>query len=152
MIPEWLPRRADAAVRVGDALPRGALNDLRGNSITLPADLKGKVALIHFWASWCTSCRPEMLALDSLYKQYKEKEVLPCSINVGESREAVESFVRGQMISYLVLLDSKSLFAQQCGVLGIPTTYLLSREGIIRFRIIGEISRNGLEKIIKTLL
>jgi cytochrome c biogenesis protein CcmG/thiol:disulfide interchange protein DsbE len=152
MIPEWLPRRAEAAVRVGDLLPRGTLNDLRGNSVLLPADLKGKIALIHFWASWCTSCRPEMAALESLRNQYKKDEVVSCSISVGESQEVVESFIRSQKISYLVLLDPKFIFARQCGVSGIPTTYILNREGIIRFRIIGEINRNGLEKIIRTLL
>jgi cytochrome c biogenesis protein CcmG, thiol:disulfide interchange protein DsbE len=151
-IPGWLPRSAGAAVRVGDPFPRGTLNDLKGNSFNLPADVKGKIALIHFWASWCTSCRPEMAALESLHNQHKEKAVVSCSIDVGESSETVESFVRGQKISYLVLLDPKSQFARQCGVSGIPTTYILNREGIIRFRIIGEISRDGLEKIIKTLL
>jgi cytochrome c biogenesis protein CcmG, thiol:disulfide interchange protein DsbE len=152
MIPGMLPGGAEAAMRAGDIPPKVILGDLKGNSVALPADFKGKVALIHFWASWCTSCRPEMIALESIYGKYKKSVVIPCSVNVGESRETAESYIRNLAISYPVLLDLKSSVAKEYRVSGIPTTYVLDRENVIKYRILGEINRDGLEKIVKTLL
>ena len=148
----WIPGRAEAVMRVGDIPPKVTLNDLKGNSIALPADLKGKVALIHFWASWCTSCRPEMVALEAIYGRYKKTAVIPCSVDVGESRDAAESYIKNLNISYPVLLDLKSSVAREYRVSGIPTTYVLDRENVIRYRILGEINRDGLEKLVRTLL
>lgn len=152
MIPGMLSCRTEATMSVGDVPPKVALSDLKGNSFALPADFKGRVALIHFWASWCTSCRPEMVALEAIYDKYKKSVVIPCSVNVGESREAAESYIRNLNISYPVLFDLKSSVAKEYRVSGIPTTYVLDRENVIRHRIIGEINMGGLEKIVKTLL
>ena len=146
------PEEAWAALRVGDVPPRVTLNDIRGNNITLPADFKGKVSLVHFWASWCTACRPEIAALETIFGKYRNKAVIPCSVNIGESRDAAESYIRNMKVTYPFLLDPKSSVVRQYSISGIPTTYVLDRESVIRFRIIGEINRDGLERLLRTLL
>lgn len=107
---------------------------------------------MHFWASWCTSCRPEMIALESIYGTYKNSAVVPCSINVGERREAAESYIKDIRITYPILLDQTSSVTRQYSVSGIPTTYVLNRENVIRYRILGEINKEGLDRIVRTLL
>lgn len=148
----WLPPQAQAALRIGDTPPKAILHDLNGNSVSLPADFKGKVVLIHFWASWCSSCKAEMADLEFLYNGYGKQGVIPCSIDVGETKQKAENYIRSLSVTYPVLLDPTSSVARLYGVTGIPTTYILGRDGIIRYRILGEINRSGLEKIVRTVV
>jgi cytochrome c biogenesis protein CcmG/thiol:disulfide interchange protein DsbE len=149
---DGLPQRAEAVLRIGDIPPKMALNDLNGKPVNLPIDFKGKVSVLHFWASWCTTCRSEIAILTALHDKYGEKELYPCSIDVGETKEAALSYIRDIKVSHPILLDPSSSTARQFGVSGIPTFYLLNRENVIRYRILGEISRDGLERIVRTLL
>ena len=151
-VPSWPFERAEAATRVGDVLPKATVTDLKGAGVTIPTDFKGKVLIIHFWATWCQYCAREVAVMQSLYNWYQARGVVPCSVDVGESKETAASFVRSQKISYPVFVDPTSSVARQYGVSGIPTTFALNREGIVRFRIIGEIAADGLEKIVKALL
>jgi thiol-disulfide isomerase/thioredoxin len=151
-IPGWLPCRGEAAFRVGDVPSRVTLNDLKGSSVDIPSDFKRRVIVIHFWASWCPTCRGEMTALNSLYGKYRGKEVTPCSIGIGEKRETAVSYLKNMTISYPVLLDPDSSTRKPFGVAGIPTYFVLDREGVIRHRILGKADPEGLEKIIKSLL
>jgi cytochrome c biogenesis protein CcmG, thiol:disulfide interchange protein DsbE len=148
----WLPLRAEAVLRLGDKAPKVTLKDLKGNQVALPNDFKGKVALLHFWASWCPSCRPEMTSIESLKQVYGAKGVFPCSINLGESKEAALRYINDIKITYPVLLDPGSLTVKPFGISGIPTFYILDRENVVRFKILGRADRDSLEKMIRTLL
>ena len=148
----WMPLRVEAAFRVGDVPSRIALSDLRGNSVVIPSDFKGQVVLIHFWASWCPTCRGEMTALDSLYGTYGRRRVTPCSIGIGEKRETAVSYLKNMTVSYPVLLDPDSSTRKPFGVAGIPTYFVLDREGVIRQKILGKADPKGLEGIVRSLL
>ncbi|MFB3884237.1 MAG: TlpA family protein disulfide reductase [Thermodesulfobacteriota bacterium] len=145
------PAAAEASLRVGDTLPTVSLPDLKGNKITLPSDFPGKVILVHFWASWCSFCIKEMVAIESIYNSYGGKGLIPFSINVGENRGAAESYLANMRVSYPVLLDSTSGTARQYGVTGIPTTFLCDRKGVIRFKVLGEVNQEGLKRILSSL-
>ena len=148
----WMPFRVEAAFRVGDVPSSITLSDLSGNSVVIPSDFKGQVVLIHFWASWCPTCRGEMTALDSLYGTYGRKRVIPCSIGIGEKRETVVSYLKNMNVSYPVLLDPDSSTRKPFGVAGIPTYFVLDREGVIRQKILGKADPKGLEGIVRSLL
>jgi cytochrome c biogenesis protein CcmG, thiol:disulfide interchange protein DsbE len=147
-----LPRRAEAVLRIGNIPPKVTLNDLKGNQVTLPGDFKGKVALLHFWASWCPSCRPEMTSIESLNQVYSAKGVFSCSINLGESKEAALRYIKDIKITYPILLDPGSSTVKPFEISGIPTCYILDRENGVRFKILGRTNRDSLEKMIRTLL
>jgi thiol-disulfide isomerase/thioredoxin len=147
-----LPDRTEALLRPGEVPPRMVLPDIRGNTVALPDDFKGRVVLIHFWASWCPSCRNEMALLESIYSKYGQRGVMPCSIDVGERKEAALGYIRSMKITYPILLDSASSVARQFGVSGIPTFYVLNRTNVIRFKILGKASEEGLERMVKVLL
>ena len=152
IVPGWIPSRAEAALRVGDAPSSVALSDLKGSSFTIPSDLAGKVALIHFWASWCPTCRGEMKALEALHGRYGGRGVLPCSIGIGEKRETAVQYLKNMAISYPVLLDPGSSTKKPFGVAGIPTYFVLDREGVIRHKILGKADQEGLGRIVASLL
>ena len=141
-----------AAPRSGDILPKVTITDLKGANVTIPDAFKGKVAVIHFFATWCAYCPKEVAALGSLVRKYEGKGVIACSVDVGESRNEVVSFALEQRVSYPLLLDPSSSAAKQYGVTGIPTTYILDRSGVVRFKILGEITVEGLDRIVRTLL
>lgn len=151
-IPGWMLSRVEAAVRVGDVPLRVALSDLKGNSVVIPSDFKGLVVLIHFWASWCPTCRGEMKALESLYARYGGKGVIPCSIGIAEKRESALSYLKNTTISYPVLLDPDSSTRKPFGIAGIPTYFVLDREGAIRHKILGKAAPEGLDGIVRSLL
>ncbi len=140
------------ALKIGDALPRISLSDLDGKQVNLPEDATGKIAIIHFWASWCPLCVREMAALESIRTAYAEKGVVPYSIDSGEPLDAVKAYVSKTKATYAVLLDPTMEITKLCGVNSIPTTFVCDRNGVIRFKILGEVSKMGLEKLLSTLL
>jgi cytochrome c biogenesis protein CcmG, thiol:disulfide interchange protein DsbE len=152
IIPLCLPCWAEAAFRLGDVPSTLVLNDLKGNSIVIPTDFKGKVALLHFWASWCPTCRAEMMALEAIYVKYGSKGGATCSIGIGEKKETALSYIKNMGISYPVLLDPDKSSRKPFGISGIPTYYILDREGLLRHRILGEAGKGGLENILGALL
>jgi cytochrome c biogenesis protein CcmG, thiol:disulfide interchange protein DsbE len=147
-----MPRGVQGALRVGDVPPKFTLPDMKGNSVVIPSAFRGKVALLHFWASWCPSCHGEMTALESLYGQYGGRGLVPCSIGIGEKKETAHAYLRRITVSYPVLLDPSSSTARPFSIAGIPTIYVLDRENVLRHRILGEAAKDGLEKVIRELL
>ncbi len=143
---------AQAALKSGDRFPKIAVTDGQGKPVSLPDDFKGQVVLIHFWATWCPFCIKEIRALESLYGSYREKGFLPLSVNVGEDSQTISSFLKNEPISYRLLMDRNSEAARQAGVTGLPTTFICDRNGIVKFKIIGEINKSGLERLLATLL
>lgn len=125
---------------------------MTGSSIRIPDDVRGKVVVLHFWAVGCSSCREEMPALDALYTRYRKKGLTVLAVNVGQRREVVKSFLDGLRVSYPVLLDPGRSMAREYDVAGVPRTLILDRNGIIRFKIVGEANGEILQKYITSLL
>jgi peroxiredoxin len=149
-LPPGLPT-AEAALKSGDVFPRTSVSDRQGKPVALPDDFKGKVVLIHFWATWCPFCIKEIRALESIYGAYREKGLTPFSVNVGEDPSTIASFLKSETVTYPILMDRDSEAARRCGVTGLPTTFICDRNGVIKFKIIGEINKSGLERLLATL-
>ena len=141
-------RAADRVVlKIGDPPPTFALPDLDGRTVTVPADLRGKAVIVHFWADWCPFCLEEMPALESLYRQYRDKGLVIVAVNVGQSAAAARAYTQRVGISYPVVLDGESRTAKQYGVLGLPRTFFLDRKGLIKYKLLGEASADTLRKL-----
>ena len=141
-------RAADRMVlKIGDPPPAFSLPDLDGRTVTVPDDLRGKAVIVHFWADWCQFCLEEMPALDSLYRQYRDKGLVIIAVNVGQSAAAARAYAQRVGISYPVLLDGESRTAKQYGVQGLPRTFFLDRKGRIKYKLLGEASVETLRKL-----
>jgi len=103
-----------------------------GATISL-ADLRGKVVLVDFWASWCAPCKASFPLLDALRRDLGGKGVEVVAINVDERRRDTEAFLSDRQHDMPVLLDSKGVAAQAFGVQAMPTSFILDRAGRIRF-------------------
>ena len=104
-----------------------SLQYLRGQTWKLK-DLKGKVVLVNFWATWCPPCRKEMPDLQSLSKKFKDKGSVVLAIS-DEDAAKVKPFVSAQDMKYPILLDPEKKTAQLFQVQGIPHSFLYDREG-----------------------
>jgi thiol-disulfide isomerase/thioredoxin len=113
--------------------------DLYGNAITL-ADYSGKVVLVNIWATWCPPCRAEMPAIDRLAGAMEGEDfaVIPLSTDRG-GVELPEKFFKDIQIRNLkVMHDRSNDFARQAGVLGLPVTLILDRQGREVARLLGD--------------
>ncbi|MHB8770458.1 MAG: TlpA family protein disulfide reductase [Syntrophales bacterium] len=143
---------AEAALRIGSVLPPVTLPGVDGAPVRLPDSVRGKVVILHFWQVGCSSCKLEMPAMDSLYKQYQRKGLAVLAVNVGQKREVVRSFAAELRPSYPLLIDSDEKGARLFGVTDVPRTYVIDRKGIVRFRILGGATPETLKKLVLSLL
>ncbi|MFQ5913772.1 MAG: peroxiredoxin family protein [Nitrospinota bacterium] len=130
------------------------LPDLEGKSLRL-SDLRGQVVLINFWATWCPPCRAEMPSMNDLYKGYRDKgfEILAISSDV-EGKRVVAPFVEKYGLTFPVLLDPKNDVGSRLQMRGIPSTFLLDKEGRIAGLEIGarNWNRSSLRQLLDGLL
>ena len=127
--------------------PDFSLADLDGNTITLQ-QMKGKVVLLNFWGTWCGPCRKEIPDFINLSKKYKKDglEIVGITLTSGPP-ENIKAFADKWGINYKLLTDIKgnetqtitALYGQATGkrITGIPTTFIIDREGIIQKRYVG---------------
>ncbi len=118
--------------------PAFTLKDIDGKTQSL-AQYRGKVVLVNFWATWCPPCRAEMPSIERLYASMKGKPFVVLALDQGESVDNVFAYM-GQLSpspTFPVLLDNKSQAAHAFGVMGIPSTYLIDKQGRIVAQAIG---------------
>ncbi len=104
------------------------LTDLEGKAWTLK-DLKGKVVLVNFWATWCPPCQKEMPDLEALYNRYKDQGFVILAISEDEETNKVAPFIAERKISYPILLDPGQKVNKLFQVDGIPKSFVYDREG-----------------------
>lgn len=141
-----------AALRIGGTLPATSLPALQGPAVRVPDGLRGKVVVLHFWTVGCSSCKEEMPAMESLYRDYKKRGLEILAVNVGQQPDEVKNFVRELRTTYPMLLDQNRSAAKLYEVTGVPRTYILDRKGVIRYKIIGGATEELLRKYIQSLL
>jgi len=119
------------AGQLPEIAPSFTATDLSGKSANL-AGFRGKIVFLVFWASWCAPCREELPELDRLYKKFKTEGFEVIAISVDASESDVKSYLRKFPISFPVLLDKKGDVNDAYRVSGLPTGFLIGKNGIIR--------------------
>jgi cytochrome c biogenesis protein CcmG/thiol:disulfide interchange protein DsbE len=111
--------------KVGDAFPSLASATLEGS---VP-DLKGKVVLVDFWASWCGPCKAAFPALKEVHAMFKDKGVVVLGVSLDEDKADMDAFVKKSGANFPIVRDAKGKLAAQLNVESIPTTYILDANG-----------------------
>jgi cytochrome c biogenesis protein CcmG/thiol:disulfide interchange protein DsbE len=122
----------------GTAPPAFELPLLDGGKSRFPDDYSNRLVAIRFWADWCPFCESEMQALQPVFEQYRERGLSILAVNVRQEQETAAAFIRKLGVDYPVLLDLEGEVARGYGVLGLPTTYFVDRDGRLIGKIIGE--------------
>lgn len=155
-----MPKAAEA-VRESDGLvvpvsvnfeaPDVALTDLQGNPVAL-SDYAGKVILYNSWATWCPPCKAEMPTLQAYYDKYKDQGLVIIAIEDGQPLPEVADFVQQFGLTFPVWPDPEYKASKTYNVSGLPTSFVIDRDGIVRLTWSGEISMSALEKYVTPLL
>ena len=127
----------NGTITSGDRAPEFRLRASDERFVAL-SDLRGKVVMVHFWATWCPPCVEEMPTLDKLYRSLmgKDFEMLAISVDEGGA-EAVVPFLRKNGLNVPVLLDPDRAIAGLYGTYKFPETYIVDRQGVVRYKAIG---------------
>jgi peroxiredoxin len=133
------PFSALAGAAVGSAAPDFSLQDMQGRQVRL-SDLRGKVVIVNFWATWCPPCRAEMPSMETLYQTFKNDDLVLLALNVEEDgRELIEKFLQESPYSFPILLDSETEVQQRYGVFQFPESFIIDRNGVVVKKVIGAV-------------
>lgn len=127
-----LPSAAQAAAQRGSAAPAIEVPKLGGGILRL-ADLRGKVVLVDFWASWCEPCQRELPALAQLQREFGPRGVQVITINIDQQEKNAATQAQRLGVTLPVGLDPKGDLAATYDLPKMPTSYVLDREGVVRF-------------------
>jgi len=122
----------------GQPAPAFTLTNLEGEEVSLES-LRGKVVLLNFWATWCEPCRAEMPFLELLYAQFRRQGLEVVGVS-EETAETVAGYWKTNGIPFVALLDPGGKVKEAYGVQGLPSTFLIARDGRISFVFTGPLS------------
>lgn len=121
-------RRSSATIEAGAAAPAFTLETFDGESVTL-ADLRGKVVVLNFWASWCLPCAEEAADLERVWQDYRERGVVVLGVDYTDTRPAAAAYLEQHGISYPNGMDRANKISVKYKVSGVPETVVIDQAG-----------------------
>ena len=140
--------------------PDVTFKDLQGKDVTL-ASFKGKVVLVNFWGTWCEPCRGEIPILIGMQQKYSPKGFTLLGAATNDEEKTVDAFIHntqfnvgGQQMTmnYPIVMGSDDISNKFGGLLGMPTSFLITRDGKIAKRYIGSLNENQIVKDVESQL
>ena len=127
-------RPAPAKIIIGDAVPAIKLLDWEGQPVNL-ADLRGKIVVIDFWASWCAVCREALPSVDAISRRFAGASVVVIGINIDQTPSMADHFLADYLPvrSMMLLRDPEAEALARFGAEGMPAIYVVDPQGIVRF-------------------
>ena len=134
---DLLPVAERQVVRLGEPAPNFQLRDLNGRQVAL-SELRGKVVLLNFWATWCGPCRVEMPAMEKLYRAFSRNdfEILAVSTD-AQGASVTRPFQQENRLTFPILHDADYRVGLTYGARSLPMTFMVDRQGIVRHQIFG---------------
>ena len=121
---------------VGKPAPDFDTIDLKGDIWSL-SKLKGQVVFVNFWATWCAPCREEMPSMQRLYAKLPKDKFEMIALFNNDKPAAVKNFVTGLGITIPILSDEHNFAGTKYGLTGLPETFIIDKQGVIREKFIG---------------
>jgi thiol-disulfide isomerase/thioredoxin len=120
----------------GNTTPALELHDIKGKKYKLD-DFRGKVVVLNFWATWCPPCVKEIPSLGRLQKTFSKKELLVLSVDIGENKKDIETFLEQVPADFPVLLNPDGSTVKQWKIIAFPTTFVINQQGTIELAYYG---------------
>ncbi len=136
--------------QLGALIPGYTATTLEGDSVSL-SSLQGEVVLLNLWATWCAPCRKETPFLQELFEEHQEDglHLVGVSLDTGVATEQVERFVEDYGVTYTILHDPENRAMELYRVLGLPATFLIDRDGVLRWMRYGPVGETDQEFLSK---
>ena len=132
--------------KIGDTPPGISGNDIHGNDIN-QSKHNAKLVVIYFWINSC--CGDSLKKLEPLHRENKDKGLVIWAVNVGDTKEFVESYAKNNALTFTMLTDENAKLFKQYQVFGFPTIFILDKNGIVREKILGDIKIEKLQALIE---
>ena len=129
--------RGSRPPRIGTAAPDFTVQDADRKIIL--SDLRGKVVVLNFWATWCSPCVEEMPSLVQLQQRFKDKGVTVLGVSIDVDGDAYHKFLKDYKIDFLTVRDPDQKTSALYGSFKWPETYIIDRSGIVRRKFIGAV-------------
>ncbi len=134
--PKQVERVPLTAIPDKPAAPDFELRDDEGKIHTL-SDYKGKTVIVNFWATWCPPCRAELPSMNRAWAKLKDHNVEMLAVNVGEDEDTIFAFTGEYPIDFQILMDESGEIISRWPIKGLPTTFVVDKEGRLVYRAIG---------------
>jgi len=128
------------------------LETLNGNKEISLENFKGKPVVVNFWATWCGPCKQEMPFFEETWREYKDKDIVFIGIDVMDDRENAQEFVDKLGISYTNLYDPSGKISNSYGVVALPATFFIDKNGDISVKHYGSFLGKDAEAAFKSYL
>ncbi|MEX2459350.1 MAG: TlpA disulfide reductase family protein [Actinomycetota bacterium] len=115
-------------------------------------DFRGKVLVVNFWASWCSPCRQEAPHLQAAWERYRDRGVAVLGVNYRDDVYAARAYEDEFEITFPSIHDPAGTIAFKFGLLGVPTTYVIDRDGRLVYEFVGRIDGDVLDRAIDDAL
>jgi cytochrome c-type biogenesis protein len=130
-------------VEIGAPVPSYVATSLDGDSVSLAAQ-RGNVVLLNIWATWCHPCRTEIPELRAIHTRYRDRglQLVGVSVDADGSDDAIRSFMRDYEMTFPVWRDPDERISTAFLAVGVPATFLIDKQGVLRWRRTGPIAPN----------
>ena len=134
----WLQSAKYEPLVVGKTAPDFSLPDLQGKTQRL-SDYHGKVVLLNFWATWCKPCKEEMPSMQALWDNLKKEDFVMLAISMDRvtTTKDIPPFVENLRLTFPILTDSWGQTDKRYKLMGVPETYIIDQNGVLREKVIG---------------
>ena len=134
----WLQSSKYEPLTVGMPAPDFHLPDLEGKTRQL-SDYRGKVVFLNFWATWCKPCKEEMPSMEILWENFKTEDFVMLGVSMDRvtTKKDIPSFIESMSLTFPILMDSWGQTDMRYKLMGVPETYIIDQNGILREKVIG---------------
>ncbi len=134
----WVQSSKYEPLVVGMTAPDFSLPDLQGQTRRL-SDYRGKVVFLNFWATWCKPCKEEMPSMQTLWENLQKEDfvILAVSMDRVTTKKDIPSFVENMKLTFPILTDSWGQTDKRYKLMGVPETYVIDQNGVLREKVIG---------------
>ncbi len=116
------------------------------------SDLRGNVVVINFWASWCVECHKEAQALESVYRAYKDRGVVVLGVDYLDTEAPALAYLKQYNVTYPNGIDLQQRIAKAYRITGVPETFFIDRDGVVREVVIAPLTEAQLRTMIEALI
>jgi cytochrome c biogenesis protein CcmG, thiol:disulfide interchange protein DsbE len=141
----------------GSPAPDFMINPYKDYQAGLPSsvklsDLRGKVVILNFWASWCVECRKESDALEAIWRTYRDQGVVVLGVDYLDNEIPAYEYLKSYNTTYLVGVDLQEKISHQYRITGVPETFFIDKNGIVRKTVIQALTKQELDSTVQALL
>jgi cytochrome c biogenesis protein CcmG/thiol:disulfide interchange protein DsbE len=136
----WKLTHQTKAPKIGGRAPAFSLRRVDSDGRVTLASLRGKPVVLNFWASWCVPCKGEATMLQSAFEQYRKQGVVFLGVDYHDVTSDARTFLSHHGVTYPTVQDGSGKVADSYGVVAVPETYFINRQGrLVGVHIVGTV-------------